>query len=121
MIGPGLIIECDNHVFNHIGKTMFETRNQREIGFVNIENDVWIGANVLILPNVNIGEGSVVGAGSVITKSLPPYSICVGIPCKPIKTRFSKDHLSEHLKLINSQKTIDSVLHEWDINKLKLQ
>ena len=100
MIGPNLVIECDNHVYDEIGKTMFENRNKRNISGVTIENDVWIGANVTILSGAVIGEGTIVGAGSVVTKSLPKYSICVGNPCKVIKKRFNDDELIHHLEKV---------------------
>ena len=54
-------------------------------GGVTIENGVWIGNNVIILPNVTIGEKSIVGAGSVVTKSIPAYSVAVGNPAHVIK------------------------------------
>lgn len=53
---------------------------------VFIEQDCWIGANVVILPGVRIGEGSTIGAGSVVTKDIPPFSVAVGSPCKVRKT-----------------------------------
>ena len=51
-----------------------------------IEDDCWIGANVVILPGVRIGKGSTIGAGSIVTKDIPPYSVGVGIPCRVKKT-----------------------------------
>jgi len=50
-----------------------------------IEDDVWIGANSVILPGVTIGKHAVIGAGSVVSHNVPPYSICLGIPAKVIK------------------------------------
>ena len=50
-----------------------------------VEDDVWIGANVTILPGVIIGKCSVIGAGSVVTKNVEPYSIYAGIPAKKIR------------------------------------
>lgn len=62
------------------------TRPQLEIG-----NDVWIGANAIILPSCKvIGNGAILGAGSVVTKDVPPYSIVVGNPAKLIKQRFNE-------------------------------
>jgi lipopolysaccharide O-acetyltransferase len=52
---------------------------------VIIENNVWIGEFVSILPGVTIGEGSIIGTMSVVTKNIPPYVIAVGSPAKPIK------------------------------------
>lgn len=55
-----------------------------------IEDDCWLGTGVKVLDGVTIGKGSVVGAGAVVTKSLPPYSIAVGMPAKIIGTRETK-------------------------------
>lgn len=54
---------------------------------IKIEDDVWIGCGVRILDGVVIGKGSVVGAGSVVTRSVPPFSVVVGVPAKVIKCR----------------------------------
>lgn len=77
---------------------------------LSIGNDVWIGFNVLIMPNVkNIGDGSVIGAGSVVTKDIPPYAVVVGTPAKVIRYRFTKNTI---LKLLASkwwEKSIDEL------------
>lgn len=52
---------------------------------VEIEDNVWIGEGVIVMPGVTIGKGSIIGANSVVTKSIPPYSIAVGQPAKVIK------------------------------------
>ena len=57
------------------------------IGPVTIGDHVWIGARATILPGVTLGEGCVIGAGAVVTKSIPPYSIAVGNPARVIKER----------------------------------
>ena len=54
---------------------------------VIIHNDVWTGANCIILPGVTVGEGSVVGAGSIVTKNVGPFSIVAGNPAKLIRYR----------------------------------
>jgi len=54
---------------------------------VTINDDVWIGASVVVLPGVTIGRGSVVAAGAVVTKAVPEYSIVAGIPAKIIRSR----------------------------------
>ena len=56
-------------------------------GKVVIEDNVHIGTNAVILPNVRIGSGSVIGAGSVVTKSVPPNVIAYGVPCMIHKKR----------------------------------
>lgn len=60
-----------------------------------IGNDVWIGANSIILRGVKIGNGCVIGANSVVTKDIPPYAIAVGSPAKVIKYRFSESVIEE--------------------------
>lgn len=119
MIGPGLVIECDNHMFNKVGLPMFKYNNEKIIKPVVIEDDVWIGANVIILPGVKIGEGCIIGAGSVLTKSLPPYTICVGNPCKPIKKRFSNDDMINHMNNVKTTKyKFDEIIYIWKSNNL---
>ena len=110
LIGPNLLLECDDHIFNHVGRTIWSTKNERVVGSVTIEDDVWIGGNVTILKNVIIGEGAIIGAGSVVTKSVPPYSICVGSPCHPLKARFNKKELSAHLSIVKSHYSSDSII-----------
>jgi len=66
---------------------------------VKIGNDVWIGARSIILPGVEIGDGAVIGAGAVVTKSVPPYAIVGGVPAKIIKYRYSKDKIDKLLEI----------------------
>lgn len=77
---------------NSHGKTGYDSliippreRHLYSKGKVVIEDNVWIGDKVTILPGVKIGVGSIIGANSVVTKSVPPYSIVAGIPCNIIK------------------------------------
>lgn len=98
---PGKIIIGDNCLIangvtfrnaNHgIARTDILIKNQpKVVKDIIVKNDVWIAANCVILPGVTIGEGSVIGAGAVVTKSIPPYSVAVGVPAKVIKQRNSR-------------------------------
>ena len=63
---------------------------------VVVEEDVWVGCNVTLLAGVTIGRGSTVAAGAVVSKSMPPYCICGGIPAKFIKFYWTIDQILEH-------------------------
>jgi len=54
---------------------------------IKVEDHVWIGAHSVILPGVTIGEGAVIAAGAVVTRSIPPYTITAGVPARAIKDR----------------------------------
>lgn len=62
-----------------------------------IGNDVWIGANTIIMAGVHVGNGSIIGAGAIVTKDVPAYSIVVGVPARLIKYRFD-DALIDRLE-----------------------
>lgn len=63
---------------------------------VVVEEDVWIGMNVTLLSGVTIGRGTTVAAGAVVTKSMPPYCICGGVPARFIKFYWTIDQILEH-------------------------
>lgn len=64
-----------------------------------VGNDVWIGQNVTVLPGVRIGDGAIVGANSVVSKDVPPYTIVAGNPVKQIRKRFDDDTIDFLLQL----------------------
>lgn len=66
----------------------------RKRGDVVIGNAVWMGDSVIVLPDVTIGDGAVIGAGSVVTKSIPDFCVAVGNPARVIKQRFSDELLT---------------------------
>lgn len=67
--------------------------------FIVIGNDVWIGDSALILSDVTIGDGSVIGAGSVVAKDVPAYSIVAGNPAQVLRMRFSDENINFLLNL----------------------
>lgn len=90
-IGDRCLIGYNTHILssNHNipkdkGRIFDSGHNYKKI---NICNDVWVGANCIITAGVNVGEGAVIAAGSVVTKDVPPYSIVGGVPAKVIKYR----------------------------------
>lgn len=85
LIGPNVVLRASNHSFSRRDRPICEQGHAA--GVIVIEDDVWIGSNVTILPNVTIGRGAVVGAGAVVNKSIEAYSIVGGVPAKQIGTR----------------------------------
>jgi maltose O-acetyltransferase len=86
VMGPDVVIMTVGHEYKSVDIPV----NQQGATVrkpVSIGRDVWIGTRVIILPGVHIGDGCVIGAGSVVTKSLPPMSVAVGIPAKVIRKR----------------------------------
>ena len=85
MMSPRVSIYAENHVFTRTDITLKDQGVKKE--FVKIEDDCWIAANSIILAGVTIGKGSVVAAGSIVTRDVPPYSVVAGVPAKIIKQR----------------------------------
>jgi acetyltransferase-like isoleucine patch superfamily enzyme len=79
-------------------------------GGVVIGNDVWIGVNATILSGVTIGDGAIIGACSVVTKDVAPYTIVAGNPAKAIRSRFDQESIVKLLKL---------KWWTWDIQRIK--
>lgn len=127
-IGPNVKIVLGIHPTNHVSTfpAFFSTRGQcqisfcennliEELGTVIVGNDVWIGANSIILDNVTIGDGAIIAAGSVVTKDVPPYEIVGGIPARSIKKRFTESQIENLARIKWWEKDII-----WIKNKSRL-
>ncbi|AAW90723.2 TPA: acyltransferase [Neisseria gonorrhoeae] len=77
MMGPECLLYSTNHKFDRENKR-FE--GYTEIRPITLEDDVWPGRRVIVMAGVTVGRGSVVGAGAVVTKDIPPYSLAAGNP-----------------------------------------
>ena len=86
MIAPNVTIHSSTHIYDSIENPMV-LNGLSNNNTVIIEDDVWIGRNVVVLPGIKIGKGSIVGANSVVTKDIEPYSIYGGVPAKLIRKR----------------------------------
>ena len=82
-LAQGITVTALNHNFSDTNKRIDEQGVSTNP--VTIEDDVWIGANAVILPGVTIGEHCVVAAGAIVTKDVPPHSLVAGVPAKVIK------------------------------------
>lgn len=88
-IAPGVCLACAGHSLD---------AGQRAEGIgtsapIILEDDVWIGANAVVCGGVTIGKGSVIGAGSVVTHSIPAGVVAAGVPCRPVRPVEEKDRI----------------------------
>ena len=90
MMGPEVIIYTSGHKFDRTDIPMID-QGFTETEPVVIGNDVWIGRRVIIMLGVNIGDGCILGAGAVVTKDVPAYSVVGGVPARIIKSRAPKE------------------------------
>ena len=97
-IGPNVVIRAADHdvfdILNHVP------------GKIIIEDNVWIAANCVVLKNVRIGSGSVIGAGSIVTHDIPENVVAVGNPCRPIKKIYRESRLA--LKIMEMETVADN-------------
>lgn len=84
---------------NPLLKSFVKEKSFDDLKPVDIGNDVWIGSNVVVIDGVKIGHGSIIGANSVVTRDVEPYSIVGGVPAKLIRKRFSEKEIQFLLKL----------------------
>lgn len=113
IFGPNVSIFTGNHVTNVIGKHISEIKDYDKVvtggasawdADVIIEAGCWIGTRAIILKGVTIGRGSIIGAGAIVTKNVPPYSIYVGIPPhNRIIKRFSESEIDEHEQILKER------------------
>ena len=104
---------------NIVKKEIYDPHPKKVI----IGNDVWIGANAIVMPGLTISDGAIIGAGAVVTKDVPAYTIVAGVPAKIIKFRFSRTIINELLKIKWWNLPDDFIIKNIDLfsNKLDKQ
>ena len=115
-----IFLLCEEHRMNTIStypfrvkilhKSKFEANSK---GNILVEDDVWFGQRVTVLSGVKIGQGSVIAAGAVVTKDVPPYAIVAGIPAKVIKYRFDNEIIEKLLK-VDFNKMNEKNIHQFE-------
>ncbi|MFA6567754.1 MAG: acyltransferase [Victivallales bacterium] len=85
VFADGVYVTDNLHGFRNMNMPIMEQELDTP-GPVVIEDEVWLGEHVCVMPGVTIGRHSVVGSNSVVTKTVPPYSVAVGVPARVIKT-----------------------------------
>lgn len=91
---------------------------------VIINEDVWVGCNVTLLSGVTIGRCSIVAAGSVVTKPMPPYCIIGGVPAKPLKVKWKMDEILFHeqsLFPLEQRYTKEQLIKEFEKYNLRIE
>ena len=100
IFAPHVSIRGGDHRFDIPGRFIDSIKDEDKLpqndADIIFEGDNWIGMNVTILKGVTIGFGSIIAAGSVVNKSVPPYSVVGGIPAKVLKMRFTEDEIRMH-------------------------
>ncbi|MCK1814774.1 sugar O-acetyltransferase [Streptomyces sp. XM4011] len=87
MIAPGVTLTTTGHPVHPARRADFGRFSEPIV----IEDKVWIGSNAVVLPGVRIGYGSVIGAGSVVSRDIPPMSVAVGAPCRVVRAITDED------------------------------
>lgn len=105
VISAGCIIIPSNHVptvgIPFYGSTL--THIGDDDNEIVVEEDAWVGAGCILLPHCKIGRGCIIGAGSIVTKDIPPYAVAVGSPAKIVGVKFSKDDIIKHEEKLYEQ------------------
>jgi virginiamycin A acetyltransferase len=96
-------------IFGNDWKNAMDGKTYPTKGDTVIGNDVWIGHNAIIMPGIEIGDGSIIATNATVTKNVAPYSVIGGNPATLIKKRFSEQHIKWLL---------DSKWWDWDIEKI---
>ena len=87
MFGPNVTVATANHPI----EPSLRARGLQYVRDVHIGNNVWIGATAVICPGVTIGENTVIGAGSVVTRDIPGNTVAFGVPCRPVREISDRD------------------------------
>jgi maltose O-acetyltransferase len=101
-IGPNVSLLTPIHPLRYQERNTFfnektgNVTNLERAGSITVKDNCWIGGGVTICANVTIGEGCVIGAGSVVTRDIPPHSLAVGTPCRVLHAITEEDSLSRH-------------------------
>ena len=80
MFGPNTVLRASNHIFSSTDK--FFRDQGYDASIISIGDNVWLGSNVVVLPNVSIGDNVVIGAGSIVTKDIPSCCVAFCVPAK---------------------------------------
>lgn len=109
VFGPNVTVYTGDHATDIVGKHIIEItdKDKKATGKIYdrdvvIEAGCWVGTGAIILKGVT-GRGSVIGAGAVVTKDVPPYSVYVGVPQRKVFERFTPEEITRHEKMLEER------------------
>lgn len=111
LLAPNVAFTGGDHRFDLPGIVIIDTglerwrKVQTKQKGITVEDDVWIGYGATIMDGITVGEGSIIGARSVVTKDIEPYSIYAGVPARKIGERFTEDERRMHTESIRKRNT----------------
>lgn len=116
-VGPGTTFQGNNHEMHKpamqnrlYNQVLGTSLGQSEGGSIDVGNDVWVGRDAIILPGVTVGDGAIIGAHSVVTDDVEPYSITVGTPASRKDWRFDE---------ATREALLDIEWWKWDESEMK--
>jgi acetyltransferase-like isoleucine patch superfamily enzyme len=121
-IAPGTVLGDGQHNVDWLTTHPFAARPEYKVSipprpvlksppkWTVIGNDVWIGANAIVMRGITIGDGAVIGAGAIVTKDVPSYAIVVGTPARILRYRFAPETVQRLLRLCWWQYTAKSLI-----------
>lgn len=103
MVGPRVSFVGNDHIFDAVGVPVIFSGRPHCVERTIVETDAWIGCGAIVLAGVTVGQGSIVAAGAVVTKSVPEGTIVGGVPAKVMRMRFTdSEQLLLHLESVRS-------------------
>ncbi len=101
-----------NYYITKLGQPIIKQRNVKNeatiasassgstcTGYIDVGNDVWVGARAIILSNITIGDGAIIGAGTIVSHDVPPYAVVAGIPAKLVRFKFSENQIKRLIEI----------------------
>ena len=115
MLGPEVCVVGADHAFRKPG-TPICFSGREELPDTIIGEDVWVGCRAIIMTGVTVGDGAIIGAGSVVTKNVAPFDIVAGNPARVISKRFEGQKVEKHLDEISKGR-----FKKTTVQRLKVQ
>ena len=118
----GLVVITSNHR-QKIGELRTGSNDDNEYQDVIVDENVWLGINVTLLPGSHVGREAIIGACSVVTKEIPPYAVAVGNPARVVKFKWTIDQIIEHEKKLYpenerfTREQLENIIREYEDGK----